>query len=160
MPSYSWTLSIPSPAVGTPSAPGLVYIGEADVEPPDWGFDILAFPSLDMTWTPRRDHVVLADAVLRRWFTPRGRLWAHPDYGMDIRDYLNDEVTIERLMTLKAEAEAQAEQDERILACQVRLSYDPREEKLTLKAALDSEAGPFGLVAAVTAVSTTMWLEE
>ena len=77
MPSYSWSLSL-EPSSETPVA-STVFSNEAAVEPPDWGFDILTMPNLDMTWAPRRDHLVLADAIVRRWFTPRGRLWAHPD---------------------------------------------------------------------------------
>lgn len=159
MPSYSWTLSIPAAAPGT-ALPGYVFADEAASEAPDFGFDILTLPDLDVTFTPRRDVLVLADAFARRLFTPRLSLWAHPGYGFDIRDYLNDEVTLKTLAEIRSGAEAQAEQDERFYAAVVRVGYDGNREAIILRAQLRTEIGPFALTLAVDKLTADITVEE
>lgn len=156
--SYSWTLALP--AAPTSTALGdTIFSDEALQTESDFGFDIVVFPTLDMTWTPRRDAVALADAFLRRLFTPRGRLWAHPNYGFDIRDYLNDEINRDTLNAIKAGCEAQAEQEERIFAARARVSYDLATEKIQVSVGLESAAGPFSLVLSVASLTTDILLE-
>ena len=68
-------------------------------------------------------------------------------------------MTVDTLAAIKAEAEAQAEQDERVLAANVRLVYDPQTEALTLRGTFDAETGPFSMVMSITELSTSLWLE-
>lgn len=158
MPSYSWTLSIPV-APTDPALADVVFADEATTEPVDFGFDILALPDLDVSFTPRRDVAMLADAFARRLFTPRGRLWAHPNYGFDVRDYLNDTMTRDTLQQIKAGCEAQAEQDERFFATSTRVAYDARREALYIQILLQTEAGPFSLVMNVTSLTADIVVE-
>lgn len=125
----------------------------------DFGFDILTIPDLDVSFTPRRDSMLLADVFARRLFTPRGRLWRHPNYGFDVRDYLNDEVTVETLSAIKSGVEGQAEQDERFVSAIADVSYNRSTEKLSLRVSLRAASGPFTLVVGVTKLTTDLLVE-
>jgi phage baseplate assembly protein W len=159
MPSYSWTLTAPTAPTGPAGSAGFIFADEATLDAPDWGFDITTFPTLDMTWTPRRDAFALADALLRRLFTPRGRLWRFPTYGIDLRDYLNDDITRDTLSAIKSDVEGQLEQDERVAFVDARVSYDARDERVIVQLAVDSAVGPFSMTLSVTEVSTTILVE-
>lgn len=158
MPSYSWTLTVP-PAEPSADLSSVVFSSEAARVDPDWGFDILTLPNLDTSFTPRRDSVALADAFVRRLFTPRGVIWSDPTYGFDIRDYLNDEVSQSMLAEMVGGIQAQSELDERIHDCQVRAAYNFKTEKLSLRIGISSDLGPFNLVLAIGDLSTDILLE-
>lgn len=156
--SYSWTLSIAPASPSNPFADNF-FASEAAQAPADFGFDVLTLPDLDLSFTPRRDAVILADAFLRRLYTRRGQLWSDQRYGFYILDYLNDQVTPALLAELIAGIEGQAELEERIASIRVRAQYRPADETLKLAIALQSAVGPFTLVLSVTAVTTDIFME-
>lgn len=99
--------------------------------------------------------VGLAQSVVRRYLTPRGGLLGDPDYGTCLEDYLNDDMSATDLAALFAAAEAEALKDERVVAANVTGSLDSL-GVLTITVLLTDADGPFRLVLAVSAVSTTV----
>jgi phage baseplate assembly protein W len=149
---HSFSYTGPSAAPGSPGGgtSTLQFSSQLLAEGTDYGFDVLVFPDLDASFSLVNDSRVLGEALARRLLTPRGRLDFHPNYGLDIRDFLNDAVTQDSLFRLQAAAEAECEQDERVLDASVRATYDPDAEKLTLTISIDASSGPFKFVLAVT----------
>ena len=158
MPSYSWTIIRPAAAPATERAP-FVFADEAGLLNPDFGYDIMVFPQLDMTWTPRNDALSLADSFARRLLTPRGKLWAHPNYGFDLLDYLNSIITKTDLHAIQSGIEAQGEQDERIFSVAAKVTYYLATQLLKVAASVTSEVGPFSMVLQVTSLTTDIIVE-
>lgn len=160
--TYSWTfIGTPAPT-GAPTAYGLSYSTELsqDENDFDFGSDILVFPDLDETMEPRTGAVVLGDALARRLTTPRGSLPFHPNYGFDLREYLNSEMTDEELFRCKADSELEVEKDERVLNADSSVSFDPSSETLTLVVRVEAEAGPFKLTIAASQATVSILYEE
>lgn len=97
---------------------------------------------------------VVAEAIARRWMTPRGRLIGYPDYGFDLTDYVNADVSPRDLAELRAGASAEAEKDERVIKCDV--DTDLTNGVLTITAVVTTTKGPFTLTVAVSDVSVTL----
>lgn len=95
---------------------------------------------------------VIAQAVARRWSTPRGRLIDDPNYGFDLTGYLNDDMSPKDLASLQAGAEAEALKDERVSKCTTSAELDAN-GLLTITGLLESSEGPFTLVVAVSSTS-------
>jgi hypothetical protein len=132
----------------------------------DFGTDISTFVlQADGTYTPDLDPSfslitgtrVVGEAIARRLMTPRGALLYDPDYGLDLRAYLNDDLDTRELYTLGALIEAEAEKDERVLSAVVDLSLDARSSRLTIRLTvtlLDAES--YALTLAADAVTVTI----
>ncbi len=65
----------------------------------------------------------LANALLRRLITPRGSLFYDPDYGLDLREYLNAALTDGEVGALAAAVGLELEKDERVASAQVAMTY-------------------------------------
>lgn len=122
--------------------------------PPDplgFGVDVSTFPDLDrrlgMIVGPR----VVAEAVARRWLTPRGTLAYAPTYGEDVRAYLSARVDAGRLAALVASLQSQALEDERVTSARVTVTYAGSGPglQLQIRGELATAAGPFALTLSV-----------
>jgi hypothetical protein len=71
------------------------------------------------------DAQLMNEAVIKRITTPRGGLFYDPDYGVDVREYLNAPIDDARLFELQGLIEAELEKDERISSAAAVLSFDP-----------------------------------
>lgn len=93
----------------------------------------------------------VAEAVARRWLTPRDSLVYAPGYGEDVRELLNGAVTQPILAAFQSSLEAQALADERVEACSVQIaeSGPPAARSLKITASLVTASGPFRLVLTV-----------
>src|SRR5207253_1177574 len=80
---------------------------------PDFGADLSALPDLDIRWPLQDGRRNLAEAIARRLQTPRGGLFYAPDYGTDVRSWLNEVLTEDDLFRVKMAVEAECEKDER-----------------------------------------------
>lgn len=56
----------------------------------------------------------LGNALIRRLITPRGGLWYDPDYGFDVRSYLNVALTRSKMGELIQGIEAECRKDDRV----------------------------------------------
>ncbi len=95
---------------------------------------------------------VVGEAVARRWLTPRGRLIGYPNYGFDLTQFVNADVTARDLPAIKAGAAAEALKDERVTSADVSVSLAV-DGILSVSAVLGTALGPFTLVLAVSDVT-------
>jgi phage baseplate assembly protein W len=92
----------------------------------------------------------LVEALLRRLVTPRGQLLGEPDYGTDVRDWINDERSITEGSRLGAAVAAELAKDERVKSASATASFDGT--TLTIVITLVDAQGPFKLTLAVDQV--------
>lgn len=83
-----------------------------------YGSDFSAFTDLDAGLTflesDRPELVAVAQAVARRFITPRGGMFYDPAYGLDLREFISDTIAPE---AVSAMCEAEARKDERVREC-------------------------------------------
>jgi hypothetical protein len=122
---------------------------------PDYGTDISTFPVVDLTFAPISGRRVVAEAIARRLSTPRGTLFWDPQYGTDLRVFLNDDIDpIRTPMEVAIMAKAEAVKDDRVVDAVVFVSFDARARKLSVHIALElSEADRFEFVLGVDQVT-------
>jgi phage baseplate assembly protein W len=65
------------------------------------------------------DQRALVQAAYMRLTTEAGTYWTDPDYGLDLSDYVNEDIDETRLQTIAVEVKAQLERDDRIATARV-----------------------------------------
>ncbi len=98
---------------------------------------------------------VVGEAIFRRWITPRGRLIGYPNYGYDITQHLNDDMSQREIVGMCAGLQAEAVKDERVTDATVTASIDSA-GLLTVVGAIDTGNGPFTLTVAASKVSVEL----
>ena len=126
----------------------------------DFGSDVLTFPGLDETFTLVSDGRVVAEALARRLSTPRGLMPFHPDYGLDLRQYLNEAITADVLYQMKAALELECEQDERVQNADAVVTFDQAQQTMLVTINATTASGPFRLNLSVSQVSVDLLAEE
>jgi phage baseplate assembly protein W len=111
-------------------AADLATIPEADparaVPAPGYGVDLVCVTDV----TPELAEVIgqspyaIAQAIVRRLITPRGGLLDDPDYGLDLRSYVNRGITLIELARLQDSVRGEVQKDDRVSDARVDLSYD------------------------------------
>ncbi len=118
------------------------------------GTDVSAVSDLDAAFGVVSERLALAQALARRFGTPRGEL-AHigddPSYGYDLREQLNDDTGPRAPFEIAANAEREALKDERVLSARATATLTSGRLLLTL--AITDASGPFRLVLAASAVT-------
>jgi hypothetical protein len=99
----------------------------------------------------------VAEAILRRWCTPRGQLIDDPNYGYDLTDLISDDLSPRDIAYAQQQAAAEAQKDERVqsFTCTITLTVAGL---LTIVGNGTTAAGPFQMVASISAVSTQLLL--
>lgn len=127
------------------------------------GTDISTFAGpdgndLDRLFRPISGQRAVAEAVARRWITPRQGLVYAPSYGEDVRQLLNAPLDGPTRAAIEASLQAQAEADERVESCKVVLTSSGPPSSLTLKISgrLVTAAGPFALTLTVTQLAASL----
>jgi hypothetical protein len=87
--------------------------------------------------------------------TPRGRLIGYPDYGYDLTQFVNADMSPRELAALRAGAEAEALKDERVLSCDVSSTLES-DGTLTIVGSIVTAIGPFDLTVSVSDVTLTL----
>ena len=100
---------------------------------------------------------VVAEAILRRWSTGRGQLIDDPNYGFNVMDLVSADLGAKDIAYAQQQLAQEATKDERVKSATVTITLTT-EGLLTLTATIVTAAGPFKLVAAVTAVTVTLLL--
>lgn len=126
----------------------------------DFGSDISTSPVLDGTMRPISGPRVVLEACARRLTTPRGSLWAHLDYGLDLRSWLNESFTVAAQAEMAAAITAELEKDERVLEVSASSSLDSRTGVLTVRIGVAMAEGPFRLVLAVSRATVDLVFAE
>lgn len=97
----------------------------------------------------------LAQALLRRWTTDRGQLIDDPNYGDNLENYINDDMSIADIAKAQQAAVNEALKDERVVDCTSIASFDDS-GVLTLEFTITDGDGPFSLTLAVTDVTVDL----
>lgn len=130
----------------------------ADAAPLGYGRDLWCVTDLTATMdTIAPDsRLAIAQAVVRRWITPRGALLDDPDYGYDVRGKLNRGLTQVELRSLGSLMRLEARKDDRVSDAAVTVSFDG--ETLHAATVLTCESitlGTFTLTLALDAIGVT-----
>lgn len=98
-----------------------------------WGSDLSCVTDCTATFVELvpNSPLIVAQAVVRRFLTPRGGLIDDNDYGLDLRSYCNRGVTQQDLRTLQARCVAEAQKDERVLTATVNVIAQAPELSVT-----------------------------
>lgn len=98
---------------------------------------------------------VVAEAIVRRWGTPRGRLVDDPNYGLDLTSEVSNDLGPGDIARLSQAAAAEAQKDERVLSAKVTIVLTAA-GILTIVGVITTANGPFQLVAAVSAITVSL----
>jgi phage baseplate assembly protein W len=107
------------------------------------GIDYSALP--DIAWQTKSGMENLAEALARRLQTPRGGLFYDPEYGLDVRDWLNETDSEEARFELSTLASAECEADPRVLSADVEV-IALGDDGVTIAISGQSLEGPFSLI--------------
>jgi hypothetical protein len=113
-------------------------------------------PSFRLAHGPK----VLANYIARELITPEGFLALNfagdAEYGIDVRGRLNGAWSTRELASLKAALEGKIKRHERVQAAKVDVSHTLATSTLTVHIEVETAAGPFKFVLAVTDVSVAL----
>jgi phage baseplate assembly protein W len=98
----------------------------------------------------------VAEAIARRWSTTMGRLPDDPNYGYNLTDLIGQKLSPTDAAHAQQQAAAEALKDERVKSCTVTLTFT--NGALSVSAVGATSAGPFKLVASVSAVGVQLLL--
>jgi len=151
----SWSLApgpppaLPSGGLSTYTIPSTLFTG--------LGTDISAIP--DLNWTPKTGLANLGEALTRRLGTPRGQLFYDPDYGYDLRDWINCGFSPTQIAQIAAAVVAECLKDERVVACACSVQPDSN-GNFQVGINATTTLGPFPLVLNVDAITGVTMLEN
>lgn len=97
----------------------------------------------------------LAQAIARRYITPRGALIDDPNYGFDLTAYVNDDLSSADIARIQSQAEQEALKDERVEDASVSIAVTVAGVMVVTVVLTDSN-GPFTLVLSVTATTVQL----
>jgi len=122
----------------------------------DFGSDIGFLNDLDPNFGLVSGTTNLGQALAHRLETPRGGLFYDPNYGTDIRSYLNEAIGPKTLPQLASDVQAECLKDERVLSCTCGVQFISASKSLKLSINVATAAGPFTFILAVTSVTVTL----
>jgi len=99
----------------------------------------------------------LMNALVRRLSTPLGGLFYDPDYGLDVRSFLNGEINQNSIDTIRVSVEQELEKDERVRTCRCDLQFTESTFALRLNIQVTPYIGKvFTLVVSVDKLSVKL----
>ena len=123
----------------------------------DFGTCISATTDLPRRWSFITGPRVVAEALVRRWNTERGRLPYDGNYGTDARLMIGETQTGNWASEMESAMAREAEKDERVEECTMAIAYNFATSTATVTATVALSAGPtFRLVAAISDVTVTL----
>jgi phage baseplate assembly protein W len=96
-------------------------------------------------------NTAIAQMLLRRFTTPRGRLLSDPNFGLDLTNYVNTAVTSATLASLAKQCNQEATKDERVRSAAITLTF--LTGAITISGTVTTANGPFTFVGVVGVVS-------
>ena len=118
-----------------------------------FGVDVGAVTDTSPDWRLVAGLANLGQALVRRLSTPRGGLHYDPDYGLDLREFVESDA---ELATLAAQIETELEKDERVQAASATVVAIPEAGRLIITVVGTTAVGPFRLVVEATAVTVAL----
>jgi hypothetical protein len=126
----------------------------------NYGSDMSLLMDLDPMGTVVTGRLLLAQALIRRWTTPRGRLLDDPNYGYAVTDELNDDLSPTDLSDIADNMDAEAIKDERVVSSQTTVQFNQANGWLITTSIIDDGAGPFPLVLQISDVTVTILSQQ
>lgn len=118
---------------------------------PDGSMRTLQVYDVDPNWAEVTSRQALGQALGRRLVTTHGSLIDDLDYGFDVREYVNDDVSTATIQQIARRIEAECAKDERVLRASATVTFSAA-GKLTVVIAITDGAGPFKLVLTINQV--------
>jgi hypothetical protein len=119
----------------------------------DLGTDVALTEDLSGVWGVASARTNLAMAIYRRLSTTRGGLFYDADYGFNLTDLLNSELSTADISAARGAIIAECQKDERVQSASVILTFRPLLKSLDVEIEIDTAVGPFDLVLRATAVT-------
>lgn len=120
----------------------------------DYGTDLSCVFDLDPGLAEVTGNVLMGQACARRLTTPRGTLIDDPNYGYDIRQFLNDDLSPSDLAKIGAQCDQELLKDERVVSSTTTITLVGN--VLTASSVVFGANGPFTNVVTVSALTTTL----
>lgn len=121
----------------------------------DYGTDISCVSDCSPEMAEVSGRRSLLEAIARRLITPRGRLIDDPNYGFDLTQFINDDVSPADLARIKSGIEAEGIKDERVISIVAGLNL-LASGVLIVTVDITDEAGEFSAVLSVNAVTISI----
>lgn len=123
--------------------------------------DVSTFPDLDPSGSQMTDPVqALGEIILRRLTTWRGALWYDFDFGLDLRERLNDDLGPRELALLKSDIRDEVEKDERVKAADVELELNYETNSLKVMINVDVSDATYKYIVSVDQVNASFLAQE
>lgn len=126
----------------------------------DLGVDIACINEIPSSFSLAKGYTNLAMALLRRLQTPRGFLAEafddDPEYGYDLLERLNDELTEAELGGIDGEVEAELRKDERVEDITTSFVFSRADNAAELTIDVHTADGPFRLILKISDLTTTI----
>ena len=153
MTTFSWPVAgqvfVPAAQLRTDPDYGLDWFWQGD---PDNNF----IGDVDPMGRPVTGPLAVAQAISRRLVTTRGTLFYDPEYGFNVRDFLNESIDAQALFQMQSGIEGECLKDERVEAAQAYVEFIEESSQLIIAIQLVLSSGPFELVLGVDAVTTEL----
>jgi hypothetical protein len=123
----------------------------------DLGSDFSGILDIDPALTVVSGTRCLAEALARRLTTPKGRLLGDPDYGHDLRQYLN--AAIVDTAQIANAIEIECLKDERVQGVTASVTFDAATQTITASIIVkisDDESFPFTLAVGEASAAITL----
>jgi phage baseplate assembly protein W len=98
----------------------------------------------------------LGNALVRRLVTPRGGLFYDPNYGLDVRAFLNAGMTPQQLAQVQADIASEVSKDERIENPEVTVVSNTQTATMAITIVCELAEGPFRFLVAVNALTVEL----
>jgi phage baseplate assembly protein W len=120
------------------------------VNPTDFGTTLSCQFDIDPMGQTVSGLTALAQALIRRITTPRGRLLNDPNYGYDIAGELEDDVTTQQVAAIGANVDQEFLKDQRVFSSVTTVTLET-DGQLDVSTQVQSALGPFSLVFTLSA---------
>jgi len=122
----------------------------------DLGTDIGCYPDLDASFATVTAFILLGQDLARRLETARGGLFYDSQYGLDLREMVNDTATLANARKRQTQIKGEVEKDERVQRATVTVTYLLNSSSATVKLVVETAAGPFTYILNVTALTVSL----
>lgn len=134
---------------------------DAPAEPFGYGSDLHCDTDIDEAATEidGDDPLVFAQALVRRLDCPRGQLPDDPNYGIDLRAFLNTGVPFSELGSLESQITTELRKDDRVASVAAKVTFSSAGTELTVRIVVtpvDPALGSFRLTLAVTSAAVIL----
>jgi phage baseplate assembly protein W len=121
-----------------------------------YGWDLSCVDDLDPSMLEVGGNVVLAQACARRLITPRGTYVGDANYGFDLRQFIDDDVSQAQVAKIQAAIQQELLKDARVQTVTATAKLNESTSVMTVTAIIQGAAGPFSFVLTVGALAATI----